>query len=65
MVKVGSCVGKCQVYLQMNVFIDIWLFIELFDKVILKDTHFKCTETIKYFDIVISNASSNPSWAGC
>ena len=47
----------------MTVLIDIWLFIKLFDKVILKDTHFKCTETINYFDIVIANASSSRSSA--
>ena len=47
----------------MTVLIDIWLFIKLFDNVILKDTHLKCTETINYFDIVIANASSSRSWA--
>ena len=47
----------------MTVCIDIWLFIKLFDKVILKDTDFKCTETINYFDIVKANASSSRRWA--
>ena len=28
-------------------------------------THFKSTETIKYFDIFIANASSSRIWAGC